>query len=77
MTLKYEMLKRLVKAANIKRRWTGMTTEELLGEVWHGEDADADTVWMYISFLQAKLQSIQAHASIIGERGRAYQLKEI
>ena len=30
MTLKYEMLKRLVKAANIKRRWTGMTTEELL-----------------------------------------------
>jgi len=30
MTLKYEILKRLVKAANIKRMWTGMTTAELL-----------------------------------------------
>ncbi len=30
MTLKYEILKRLVKAANIKRMWTGMSTEELL-----------------------------------------------
>ena len=30
MTLKYEILKRLVKAVNIKKMWTGMTTEELL-----------------------------------------------
>ena len=30
MTLKYEILKRLVKAANIKKRWAGMSTEELL-----------------------------------------------
>ena len=30
MTLKYEILKRLVKAANIKKQWTGMSTEELL-----------------------------------------------
>ena len=30
MTLKYELLKRLVKAANIKKIWTGMSTEELL-----------------------------------------------
>ena len=30
MTLKYEILKRLVKAANIKKRWTGMSTGELL-----------------------------------------------
>ena len=29
-SLKYEILKRLVKAANIKGRWTGMSTEELL-----------------------------------------------
>ena len=27
MTLKYEILKRLVKAANIKKRWSGMSTE--------------------------------------------------
>jgi len=30
LSLKYEILKRLVKAANIKRMWTGMSTEELL-----------------------------------------------
>ena len=30
MSLKYEILKRLVKAANIKRMWTGMSTEKLL-----------------------------------------------
>ncbi len=30
MTLKYEILKRLVKIANIKKRWSGMSTEELL-----------------------------------------------
>ena len=30
MSLKYEILKRLVRAANIKRMWTGMSTEELL-----------------------------------------------
>ncbi len=30
MSIKYEILKRLVKAANIKKRWAGMSTEELL-----------------------------------------------
>ena len=30
MTVKYEILKRLVRAANLKSRWSGMSTEELL-----------------------------------------------
>ena len=30
MSLKYEILKRLVKAVNIKKQWAGMSTEELL-----------------------------------------------
>jgi hypothetical protein len=30
MTLKYEILKRIVKAANIKKRWAGVSTETLL-----------------------------------------------
>ena len=30
MSLQYEVLKRLVKAANLKKRWSGMSTEELL-----------------------------------------------
>ena len=32
MSVKYEILKRLVKAVNIKKMWTGMSTEELLEE---------------------------------------------
>ncbi len=32
MTLQYEILKRLVKAANIKKRWTGMSTQALLDD---------------------------------------------
>ena len=30
MSIRYEILKRLVKAAGIKKRWTGMSVEELL-----------------------------------------------
>ncbi|MBR3165033.1 MAG: alpha/beta hydrolase [Lachnospiraceae bacterium] len=30
MTLKYRILKAVVRAANIKKKWTGMSTEELL-----------------------------------------------
>ena len=30
MTLKYEILKRLVRMINIKKMWCGMSTEELL-----------------------------------------------
>ncbi len=52
-------------------------TAELLREIWAGEDADADTVWMYVSFLQAKLQSVQANVAISGDRGHSYQLREI
>ena len=51
--------------------------DELLQEVWAGEDADANTVWMYISFLRAKLQSVQANVTISGDRGHSYQLREI
>ena len=32
MSLKYEVLKRLVKASGIKKRWTGKSTEELLDD---------------------------------------------
>lgn len=41
-----------------------MTAEDLLKEVWNNEPADAETVWMYVSFLKAKLQSVQANVTI-------------
>jgi DNA-binding response OmpR family regulator len=60
--------------ANIDRE---MSAEDLLREVWNNEPADANTVWMYISFLNAKLQSIRANVIIDGNRNQPYRLKEI
>ncbi len=52
------------------------TTQELLEDVWQGEDVKEDVVWMYITFLRAKLQSIRADCSIEGERGGSFRLTE-
>ena len=54
-----------------------MTAEELLTEVWPGEDASADSVWMYVSFLNAKLQSVRASATIDGDMTHPYRIREI
>ena len=54
-----------------------MTAEELLGEVWPGEDATVDAVWMYVSFLKAKLKSVQAKATIDGGKAQPYRIREI
>ena len=35
MSLKYEILKRLVRLINIKRMWTGMSEEEFLANKKH------------------------------------------
>ncbi len=54
-----------------------MSAEDLIREVWTNEPADPDTVWMYISFLRAKLQSIQANVTIDGDRNKPFRLREI
>ena len=54
-----------------------LTAEELLEDVWTDETASVETVWMYVSFLQAKLQSIQANVWIQGDREHPFRLKEI
>ncbi len=54
-----------------------LSADDLIREVWTHEPADADTVWMYISFLRAKLQSIQANVTIEGERNESFRLREI
>ena len=54
-----------------------MTAEELLEDVWSDEPASVDIVWMYVSYLQAKLQSIQANVVIMGDREHPFRLKEI
>ena len=54
-----------------------VSSEELLKEVWSNEPADSDTVWMYISFLRAKLRSVQANVTIEGDKNQPFRLKEI
>lgn len=54
-----------------------ISAEELLRTVWDNEPVDIDTVWMYISFLQAKLQSVQANVTIEGDREHPFRLREI
>ena len=55
----------------------GMTVEALLEDVWPHESAGAETVWMYVSFLNAKLQSVHASATIDGDREHLYRIREI
>ncbi|MGP1349942.1 MAG: response regulator transcription factor [Stomatobaculum sp.] len=54
-----------------------ITAQELLDEVWPNENASTDLVWMYISFLRGKLQSVQVNVTIAGGRDHLFQLKEI
>ena len=54
-----------------------LSADELLEDVWIDEPANTDTVWMYVSYLRAKLQSIQANVVIAGDRGHSFRLKEI
>ena len=51
-----------------------ISTEEFLKEVWAGEDTKKDVVWMYISFLRRKLQSVGAAAEIAGEKNGSFRL---
>lgn len=55
----------------------GITSEELLNEVWNHEPVGFETLWMNISFLRAKLQSVQANVTIEGSREKPFLLKEI
>ena len=52
-----------------------LTTELLISKVWATEpEADADTVWLYISYLRRKLASISSKVEIAGERNGSYRL---
>ncbi len=52
-----------------------VTAQELLDAVWPGEPVNADVVWMYISFLKGKLQSVQANVTIDGDRDQGFRLR--
>ncbi len=52
-----------------------LDTKYLLEHVWGGEeDAQPDTVWLYISYLRGKLQAIDSKTEITGKRGGSFRL---
>ena len=52
-----------------------LSTEELLSHVWRNdEDANSDIVWIYVSYLRQKLQSIQSSVKINGIKDGNYSL---
>lgn len=51
-----------------------LSTETILDRVWGDEDgADPEIVWVYISYLRNKLESIAADVIIEGEKGGGYR----
>ena len=54
-----------------------MTAKELLEDVWTGEPASMDTVRMYVAYLRAKFQSVQANVILLGDLEHPFRLKEI
>ena len=52
-----------------------LSTEEILNHVWkNDEDATPDVVWIYVSYLRQKLQSIRSSVQIEGQKGGSYML---
>lgn len=52
-----------------------ISTEELLNHVWKNDpDANSDVVWIYVSYLRQKLQSIRSSIEIEGQKGGSYRL---
>ena len=51
------------------------STSDLLAHVWKDDnEASEDVVWIYISYLRQKLQSIQSSVQIGGEKGGSFSL---
>ncbi|MCR4673259.1 MAG: response regulator transcription factor [Lachnospiraceae bacterium] len=52
-----------------------LTTQYILERVWKTEpEADENTVWLYISYLRAKLAAVGSSVSISGSRGGSFKL---
>ena len=52
-----------------------LTTETVFSHVWNdAEEETTSIVWVYISYLRQKLESVQAHVQITGEAGGTFRL---
>ncbi|MBR6476173.1 MAG: response regulator transcription factor [Lachnospiraceae bacterium] len=54
---------------------TELSTEFLLSHIWRNEEnAHADTVWLYITYLKGKLKSVGSKVGITGAKGESFRL---
>lgn len=52
-----------------------ITTEEIINHIWKDDkDANAEVVWLYVSYLRQKLISIQSEVKILGDKGGSFKL---
>jgi DNA-binding response OmpR family regulator len=51
-----------------------LSTKYILEHVWNGEEADENTVWLYISYLKGKLRAVGSVVDISGEKGGSFRL---
>lgn len=66
----FELMQMFLANADIE-----FSTEHILEKVWKNEkNAQADTVWLYITYLRGKLSSVGSKVGIEGERGGIYKL---
>ncbi|MEK1444936.1 response regulator transcription factor [Limosilactobacillus fermentum] len=50
----------------------------LLDQGWNKDDeADETDLWIYISYLRQKLQAVNAHVTIVGEKGGPFTLSQL
>ena len=54
-----------------------VTVDEIIGEVWADDGANADVVMMYVSFIRGKLQSVLANVMIDGDKDTSFGIREI
>ena len=56
---------------------TEISTAALIEKVWRSDpEVDENTVWLYVSYLRGKLNSIGSNVKIVGEKGGSFKLKE-
>ena len=68
----FQMMEMLVKNGNVL-----ISTEKFMESVWgYDSEAEINGVWVYISSLRKKLQSIGANVNIKAVRGLGYRLEK-
>ena len=54
-----------------------LATDYLLWKIWNNEqDADEDTVWLYVSYLKNKLRAVVTVVNIKGGKGGSFKLSD-